>query len=80
MTFSTMPHRIIGLSATLSINDTQHKQTQLSSIECHYAVSRFFAMLSVVMLNVVMQNVVAPLMNLLHNFYTISAGEGSCLS
>jgi hypothetical protein len=39
-TFSIMTLNIIGLFATLSVNDTQH--TQHNSIACHYAAFRDF--------------------------------------
>jgi len=52
MTFSITTLSIIGLSATLSINDTQLKMTL--SLVVSSAI-----MLSVIMLSVVMLNVVA---------------------
>ncbi len=56
MALSIMTLSIMGLFATLRINDTQH-----NSIECHNAEGHFFIVLvNVVVLTVVIMIVVAP--------------------
>jgi hypothetical protein len=66
----------MGLSATLSISDTQHNDTQRTSIECSYTCfyaecPLFNLMLSDVMLSVVMLSVVAPHKLQTQPFYNI---------
>jgi hypothetical protein len=58
-TLSIMTFRIIGLFATLSLNDTQHKQSAEQYCVPLCRISRFFiSMLSCVMLSVVILSVV----------------------
>jgi hypothetical protein len=58
---------IMGLFETLNRTTLSTNNTQLSSIECHYAKCRVFMLsvviLSVTMLNVIMLNAVTPYFN-----------------